>query len=220
MERSFWSELWVARGAIWNGALVTAEVSLWTIVMGTVLGALLGLVLAYGWRPARLLARLYVDVWRGIPVLVLILFLYYGLALFKINIPAKWAGVLALGSFCAAHVGETIRGAIQSIPAGQSEAAKAIGLTFAQRLLWVILPQAVRRAVPPWINTAAEMVKATTLLSIIGVIELLLATQQTIARNYLILQFYLFATLIYFTINFTISQIGAALERRFAHLRY
>lgn len=220
MERSFWSELWVARGAIWSGALVTAEVSLWTIVMGTVLGALLGLVLAYGWRPARLLARLYVDVWRGIPVLVLILFLYYGLALFKINIPAKWAGVLALGSFCAAHVGETIRGAIQSISAGQSEAAKAIGLTFTQRLLWVILPQAVRRAVPPWINTAAEMVKATTLLSIIGVIELLLATQQTIARNYLILQFYLFATLIYVTINFTISQIGAALERRFVHLRY
>jgi polar amino acid transport system permease protein len=168
----------------------------------------------------RLLARLYVDLVRGIPVLVLILFLYYGLALFKINIPAKWAGVLALSAFCAAHVGETIRGAIQSIPAGQSEAAKAIGLGFGQRLLYVILPLAVRRAVPPWINTAAEMVKATTLLSIIGVIELLLATQQTIARTYLVLQFYLFATAIYFAINFTISQLGAVLERRFAHLRY
>lgn len=220
MERSFWSELYTARHALLNGALVTAEVSLWTILLGTILGGLLGIVLVYGIRPVRLLARLYVDLVRGIPVLVLILFLYYGLALFTINIPAKWAGVLALGAFCAAHVGETIRGAIQSIPAGQSEAAEAIGLTFAQRLLYVILPLAVRRAVPPWINTAAEMVKATTLLSIIGVIELLLATQQAIARNYLILQFYLFATLIYFVINFTISQLGAALERRFAHLRY
>lgn len=220
MERSFWSELYTARHALLNGALVTAEVSLWTILLGTILGGLLGIVLVYGIRPVRLLARLYVDLVRGIPVLVLILFLYYGFALFTINIPAKWAGVLALGAFCAAHVGETIRGAIQSIPAGQSEAAEAIGLTFAQRLLYVILPLAVRRAVPPWINTAAEMVKATTLLSIIGVIELLLATQQAIARNYLILQFYLFATLIYFVINFTISQLGAALERRFAHLRY
>jgi polar amino acid transport system permease protein len=84
----------------------------------------------------------------------------------------------------------------------------------------VILPQATRRMLPPWVNAAVEMVKATTLLSIIGVVELLLATQQTIARNYMTIQFYLAAGALYVALNFAISQLGALLERRFAHLRY
>jgi polar amino acid transport system permease protein len=220
MERTFWSELWQARFALLNAALLTFESAALVILLGTALGLVGGLVLAYGWRPLRWLVRFYVDVMRGIPPLVLILFWYYGLALFKINIPAFWAGVIALGGFCAAHMSETIRGAIQSIPQGQTEAAKAIGLRFAQRLRYVVLPQALRRVLPPWVNTAVEMVKATTLLSIIGVVELLLATQQAIARNYMILEFYFGATVIYFTINFAISQLGARLERRFAYLRY
>ncbi|MGE0726268.1 MAG: amino acid ABC transporter permease, partial [Alphaproteobacteria bacterium] len=161
-----------------------------------------------------------VDAVRGIPVLVLILFSYYGLALLGIQISPFTAGVVALGGFCGAHMSETVRGAIESIPVGQTEAAKAIGLRFWQRLGYVLMPQAVRRLLPPWVNTAVEMVKGTTLLSIIGVVELLLATQQTIARNYLILQFYFAAGALYVIVNFTISQAGAALERRFSHLRY
>lgn len=128
--------------------------------------------------------------------------------------------MVALGGFCGAHMSETVRGALESIPAGQTEAAKAIGLRFTQRLRYVLLPQAVRRLLPPWVNTGVEMVKGTTLLSIIGVVELLLATQQTIARNYLILQFYFAAGMLYVLVNITISQLGALLERRTAHLRY
>src|SRR3546814_17905068 len=81
---------------------------------------------------------------------------------------------------------ETFRGAIDSIPAGQTEAAKAIGLTFPQRTWYVLLPQAARRIVPPAINTAVEMVQGTTLLSVIGVLEILLATQQAIDRNHMV----------------------------------
>lgn len=219
-ERTFWGELWTAKWALLEGIAITTEVSLYVIVLSTITGALGGLLLVYAWRPVAMLVRLYVDVMRGIPVLVLILFWYYGLALFKINVPAFWAGVIALTAFATAHMAETIRGAIQSVPAGQSEAAKAIGLRFWQRLRYVILPQATRRVLPPWVNTAVEMVKATTLLSIIGVVELLLATQQTIARNYMVIQFYLAATLLYFLLNFAISRLGALLERRFAYLRY
>ncbi|MDF1585170.1 amino acid ABC transporter permease [Marinimicrococcus flavescens] len=219
-ERTFWTELWNAKWALLNGIAITTELSAYVVVASTILGLLGGLVLVYGWRPAALLVRLYVDVMRGIPVLVLILFWYYGLALFKINIPAFWAGVIALAGFATAHMSEIVRGAIQSVPAGQSEAAKAIGLRFWQRLRYVILPQATRRVLPPWVNTAVEMVKATTLLSIIGVVELLLATQQTIARNYMVIQFYLAATLLYFVLNFAISRLGALLERRFAYMRY
>lgn len=84
------------------------------------------------------------------------------------------------------HVGELVRGALQSIPKGQTEAAKAIGLTFAQTFAYVLGPQALRQALPAWVNTAAEMVKASTLLSIIGVGELLLRTQEVISRTFMV----------------------------------
>ena len=126
----------------------------------------------------------------------------------------------ALAGFATAHVAENLRGAVQSVPAGQMEAAKAIGLTFPRRLRYVILPQAIRRMLPPWVNTCLEIVKGTTLLSVIGVVELLLASQQVIARNYMVIDFYLLACAIYLVINFSIAQLGALLERRFSYIRY
>jgi len=217
---TFLFEAWAARYQLLAGLGVTAQLSVLTIVSGSIAGIIGGIGLSYGPWPVRFLLRVYVDAVRGIPVLVLILFSYYGLALLGIQISAFTAGVVALGGFCAAHMSETVRGSLESIPAGQTEAAKAIGLRFTQRLRYVLLPQAIRRLLPPWVNTAVEMVKGTTLLSIIGVVELLLATQQTIARNYLILQFYFAAGMLYVLVNFTISQLGALLERRTAHLRY
>jgi polar amino acid transport system permease protein len=217
---TFFFEAWAARNQLLTGLGVTAQLSVITIVVGSLIGIAGGVGLAYGPWPIRFVLRAYVDAVRGIPVLVLILFSYYGLALFGVQISPFTAGVVALGGFCGAHMTETVRGSLQSIPVGQTEAAKAIGLRFHQRLRYVLLPQAIRRLLPPWVNTAVEMVKGTTLLSIIGVVELLLATQQTIARNYLILQFYFAAGLLYVLVNFTISQLGALLERRTAHLRY
>ncbi|MCB1990376.1 MAG: amino acid ABC transporter permease [Geminicoccaceae bacterium] len=217
---TFFCQAWTARWSLLEGLMVTISSSIMTIVIGTVLGFVVGLILTYGMLPLRLLARLYVDVMRGIPVLVLILFTYYGLAILKIGVKPYWAGVIALSLFCVSHVAENVRGAVQSIPQGQHEAGMAIGMRFFQRLRWIILPQAVRRALPPWVNTALEIVKGTTLLSVIGVVELLLASQQAIARNYMILQFYMAATIVYIIINFSIAQAAAALERRYAYLRY
>lgn len=221
LERgTFLYEAWTARWSLLEGLLVTISSSVMTIIIGTILGFALGLVLTYGMLPFRILARLYVDIMRGIPVLVLILFTYYGLAILKVGVKPFWAGVIALSLFCISHVAENVRGAVQSIPQGQHEAGMAIGMRFFQRLRYIILPQAVRRALPPWVNTALEIVKGTTLLSVIGVVELLLANQQAIARNYMILQFYMAATIIYIIINFSIAQAAAALERRYAYLRY
>ncbi|MBE9605116.1 amino acid ABC transporter permease [Acetobacteraceae bacterium H6797] len=217
---TFTFEAWQSRWAIWQGLSATLSSSFITILIATFAGTVMGVVLAYGWKPLRFLARLYVDFLRGIPVLVLILFTYYGLSLFGINVPAYWAGVIALSAFATAHIAETIRGAMESVPAGQMEAAEAIGLTFPKRVWYVILPQAIRRVLPPWVNTGLEIVKGTTLLSVIGVVELLLATQQITARNYMIIDFYLFAGLLYLIINFAIAQLGALLERRFSYLRY
>jgi polar amino acid transport system permease protein len=111
-------------------------------------------------------------------------------------------------------VGELTRGALQSIPRGQTEAAKAIGLTFSQTFFYVLGPQALRSALPAWVNTAAEMVKASTLLSIIGVAELLLRTQELISRTFMSLEFYFFAGFLYFVINYGIERFGRYVERK------
>ena len=215
----FLEQAWLARFSLLSGLQVTLGTSLLSILLATLAGLAMGAVLAYAWAPFRWLARAYVDFMRGIPVLVLILFTFYGLVLFKVNVTPFAAGVIALSAFATAHVAENLRGALQSVPAGQMEAAKAIGLTFPKRLWYVIIPQAVRRALPPWVNICLEIVKGSTLLSVIGVVELLLATQQAIARNYMIIQFYLLAAILYLIVNFAIAQIGALLERRFSYIR-
>jgi polar amino acid transport system permease protein len=211
---AFFDELWIARWAIAQGLGTTVVISALAIVFGSVLGTVVGLVLTYGDRVSRLLVRAYTDFIRGTPVLVLVLASYYVLSTVGINLTPFQAGVLALAVFCSSHVGEILRGALQAIPKGQLEAAMAIGLTFRQAFVWVLLPQALRQILPTWVNTAAEMVKASTLLSVIGVAELLLRTQEIISRNFLSLEFYFFAGTLYFVINFGIELLGKYVERR------
>jgi polar amino acid transport system permease protein len=164
----------------------------------------------------RLAVRIYVDFVRGTPVFVLVLASFYLLSQVGIQLTAFQAGLVALVVFCSTHVGENLRGALLSLPKGQTEAAKAIGLTFPQIFVYVLAPQALRQALPSWINTAAEMVKASTLLSIIGVLELLLVIKQIIARNFMSLEFYLFAGLVYFVIDYAIERAAKVVERRVA----
>ncbi|WP_336083442.1 amino acid ABC transporter permease [Thalassospira sp. CH_XMU1448-2] len=192
----------------------TILISVSSVVLGTILGVFVGLAMTYGQRWLRFIVRLYIDFLRGTPVFVLILACFYILSVVGVDLTAFQAGVLALTLFCSSHVGEIVRGALSAIAVGQTEAAKSIGLTFMQTFVYVLLPQALRQILPTWVNTATEIVKASTLLSIIGVVELLLATQQVIARTYLSLEFYLFAGFVYFLLNFVIEQAGRAVERR------
>lgn len=212
----FLNEAWEAREAILGGLLQTLSISAASIILGTLIGLLVGIVLVYGNVVARVVCRVYVDIMRGTPVLVLVLAAFYLPVVVKLHLSPFAAGVLALTLFCGSHIGELIRGALQAIPRGQTEAGKAIGLTFWGVLFDVLLPQAVRSLLPPWINTCVEMVKASTLLSVIGTGELLLRTQEIIGRNFLTLQFYLLAGALYLVINFAIEQAGKALERRVA----
>ena len=212
----FLDALWLARVPILKGIGVTVSISFLAIVAGTVLGVFVGLALTYGNRPVRFFVRLYTDFVRGTPVLVLVLASYYMLGTIGLDLGPFQAGILALAVFCSSHVGEIVRGALQAIPKGQTEAAKAIGLTFPQTFAYVLGPQALRQVLPTWVNTAAEMVKASTLLSIIGVGELLLRTQELISRTFMSLEFYLFAGLIYLIINYAIERLGRFVERKTA----
>lgn len=159
MDFSFLDQLWLARIPLLKGLGVSVSISLLSIVVGTVLGVFVGLALVYGFRPVKWIVRGYTDFIRGTPVLVLVLASYYVLSTIGIDLGPFQAGVLALAVFCSSHVGELVRGALQSIPKGQTEAAKAIGLTFAQTFTYVLGPQTLRQALPAWVNTAAEMVK-------------------------------------------------------------
>lgn len=213
---AFLDQLWLARMVILKGVGITVSISLLSIIAGSLLGVLVGLALAYGNRAIRFVVRAYTDFIRGTPVLVLVLASYYVLSTIGIELGPFQAGVLALAVFCSSHVGEIVRGGLQAIPRGQTEAAKAIGLTFGQTFAYVLWPQALRQILPSWVNTAAEMVKASTLLSIIGVAELLLRTQEIISRNFMSLQFYFFAGLLYFVINYGIERFGKYVERKTA----
>jgi polar amino acid transport system permease protein len=210
----FLHELWIARAPIVHGLGVTIVAAALAIVTGSVLGVGVGLALTYGAKPLRWLTRAYTDFIRGTPVLVLVLASYYILGAAGVQLSPFQAGVLALAVFCSSHVGEIVRGALQAIPVGQIEAAKAIGLTFSQTFLYILLPQAIRQVLPTWVNTAAEMVKASTLLSIIGVGDLLLASQEVISRTFMSLPFYFFAGFLYFTVNFAIEHFGRYVERK------
>jgi polar amino acid transport system permease protein len=208
--------LWGARWTLLSGIGMTVLISALAIAAGSLFGLVVGIALTYGRGPVRWLFRIYVDFIRGTPVLVLILASFYVLGTVGLKLDAFEAGVLALAVFCSSHVGEVVRGSLQAIPRGQGEAAKAIGLTFLQSFAYVLLPQAARSALPAWVNTAAEIVKASTLLSIIGVAELLLTTQELIARTFMGLPFYALAGVLYFLVNFGIERLGKHVERRLA----
>ena len=210
----FLHELWIARAPIAQGLGITMLASALAIVAGSLLGIGVGLTLTYGAAPLRLVTRAYTDFIRGTPVLVLVLASYYILGSVGVQLSPFQAGVLALAIFCSSHVGEIVRGALQAIPRGQIEAAKAVGLTFTQTFFYVLMPLAIRQILPSWVNTATEMVKASTLLSIIGVGDLLLSSQEVISRTFMSLPFYFFTGIVYFMVNFAIEQFGQFVERK------
>jgi polar amino acid transport system permease protein len=205
--------------SIWVGLLVTIEVSLIVVITSLSMGVVMGVAVTYGPWPLRFLVRIFSDVIRGIPVLVLIFFVYYGVPVIGLKMNSFAAATSALVLFSTAQVIEISRGSLQSIHHGQMEAGKSIGLTFAQRLVYVIFPQAARRFLPPWINSVTDAVKGTALLSLVGVVDLMLAVQQVIGRTYEPMPLYILGALIYLSINYSLSSLSRTLEARFAYIR-
>jgi polar amino acid transport system permease protein len=213
--QSFLSILDTASGALFSGFITTIAVSAVAIAAGALLGIVFGLALTFGGRLLAFPFRVIVDVVRGTPVLVLILATYYMPSGLGLSPGPITAGIIALTVFCASHVGETLRGAFLAIPPAQTDAARAIGLTFIQMLSYVLMPQAIRQIAPNFVNTAVEIVKASSLLSAIGVGELLLTTQEVIGRTFKTMEFYALAGALYLVINLLIGTGGSWLERRF-----
>jgi polar amino acid transport system permease protein len=201
------------------GLLVTIEVSIITVAVATAIGVVLGVGLVYGPLPVRWAVRGYSDIIRGIPILVLLFFVYYGLPLTGLNLNSFTAAVLGLTVFKIAQVIEYVRGAVESVPRGQMDAAKAIGLPFHERLFYVVAPQAVRRFLPPWLNGVTDAVKGSALISLLGVSDLLYGIQKIVGRTYEPLALYCFGAVLYFAMNYALSIASRALERRFSYIK-
>jgi polar amino acid transport system permease protein len=199
------------------GLWTTLQVTAIVVAISLVIGVAMGVALTYASPWLRWPIRIYTDFIRGIPILVLIFFAYYGLPAVGLNLDNFTAAVVALTAFKIAHVVETTRGAIQSIHHGQSEAAKAIGLPFWDRMFYVVFPQAVRRFLPPWINTVADAAKGSALVSLIGVVDLMLAMQKVIGRTFEPLPIYIVGAIIYFLINYSLSLSSRHLEKRYSY---
>lgn len=197
-----------------RGALYTVQVSILAIVFGLVLGWALGLIAVAGPRWLRAIAWAYVQFIRGTPLLVQIFLIYFGLPAFGINVPAFWSGVIALGLNSGGFQAEIVRAGIESIDRGQSEAARSIGMSSLQALLLILVPQTIRRVIPPLTNELITLTKSSSLLSAIAVLELTHAGQAIIARTFAPFEIYTAVAVFYLVLIAILSRASALLERR------
>lgn len=201
-------------GLLMRGLGVTLQLSALIILFGTTIGLFGGIGLLYGPRWLRVILRAYVDIIRGTPLLVVIFLIFYGLPALNVEIDGFQAAVVAFSLFAGAHISEIIRGGISSVSRGQTDAAKALGLTFWPSMAWVVLPQALPVLLPPWVNTAVEMVKGSSLVVLVSVSDLMFATVKVAERTGNPMPLYLTAAAIYVVVNLAISRFGVWLERR------
>lgn len=207
---------WQALPTLLAATPVTLGFALAAMLLGLPLGFAVALarLSRLGWL--RALSGLFVSFIRGTPLLVQIFVIYYGLPSLGIELSPVVGGVIALTLNAAAYLSETIRAAILSIPPGQREAATSLGLSGAQTMRLIILPQAARVALPSLSNTLIGLVKDTSLVSVITVVELLRSAQLVIARTFEPFGPYLAAALIYWLISSLLEFVQRALERRFS----
>jgi len=170
---------------LWEGLVTTVLLGLVSIVIGSITGLLMALARLYGPPPVRALARAYIDVFRSIPLLVLLVLVYYALPFVGVRLSSFAAAATALGMVSCAYTAEIFRAGIEALPKGQFEAAAAIGLGFFDTMRDVVLPQALRIVTPPFTSNCINVLKDTALASVVAMPDLLKqATQaQALAAN-------------------------------------
>jgi polar amino acid transport system permease protein len=206
--------VWDNRELLWEGLKYSFKLFAVVALFGTIIGTIFGVGALYGNRVIKLLLRAYVDIIRGMPLLVTIFLIFYGLPAYGANLTPFQSIALALSIFSAAHMSEIVRGAVSSIPRGQEDAAKSIGLTFWQRVGSIILPQSIPIMMGPWTNLAVDMFKATSLATLVSQADFLFSINKRAAAKGHYLEFYFAAVIVYFVICFTISRLGAWASRR------
>jgi His/Glu/Gln/Arg/opine family amino acid ABC transporter permease subunit len=206
---------------IHQGLKETLRLALLSVVGSAAIGILLGTLLTIRFLPTRALIRLYIEVWRGLPILVTIFLIYFALPnATDVRLSPFTAGAIGLTLWGSAQVAEATRGAVQSIPREQHEAAAALGFGWIGRHVFVVLPQALRRLLPPIVSLLANVIQNTTIVALIGVAEVLETGNRSVERLTFTtadphaFEIFGFVMVIFFVISFPLTRLAAFLERR------
>ena len=212
----------VARYILTEGLPGTLQVAAIAVVGSAVIGVLLGTLLTIDFWPAKAAIRLYVEVFRGLPILVTVFVVYLGLPALvpALELEALMAAAVALVLWGSAQVAEATRGAVQSIPHEQHEAAGALGFGWVGRHRHVILPQALRVLLPPFVSLLVNIIQNTTIAQVIGAAELLETGERSVERltfttlDSHALEIFAAVAAVFFIISFPLTRLAARLEKR------
>ncbi|MDD3173150.1 MAG: amino acid ABC transporter permease [Herbinix sp.] len=205
-----------------SGIGMTLLLSLITVVISTIFGTMVALLRMSRIKLIRFIVTTYIEIFRSTPLMVQVMVIYFGAAAFgwKINISfikdfnAFFWGLLVLVLNSSAYVSEIVRSGINAVDAGQTEAARSIGMSKGMAMRLVILPQAVRNILPALMNEFVAIIKETSIVSLCGISEIMFRAKDVIAISYRTLEPYVIAAILYFIIVFPLSKIVSQIERR------
>ena len=210
-------------GLLVIGLWITLKVSVMATIFGVLIGVIGGLMRISSNPALKWTIIAYVEVIRGSPLMVQILIWYFVLGTVINNllaefglgrIPAFWYGVASLACFAGAYVSEIVRAGIQSIHRGQTEAARSLGMTYAQSMRYIILPQALRRILPPLAGQFISLIKDSSLLGMIAIRELTKAAREAVTASLQPFELYMLCAVLYLVLTFTLSMALQYMERR------
>ncbi len=205
---------------LFEGLMMTAGIAFISIIIGSLLGIGMGLLRTSKSRIVQFICRFYLEVFRIIPILVWLFIVYFGVTnALDIHLDGEIVAVIVFSLWGAAEMGDIVRGALESLPKHQIESGKAIGLSFWGLYRYVLIPQAVRRMLPGAINLSTRMVKTTSLVVMIGVIDVIKVGQQIIERSVIKVptaSFWVYGLIfiLYFIICYPLSRLSKKLEAK------
>lgn len=197
-----------------SGLITTAYICALAALIGIGVGLGIALLSASPFPPLRWLCRAYIEIMRGTPILILLFILYYGGPDIGLRLPAETVGIVGLGVYIGAYFAEIFRSGFQSIPPGQIEAARIMGLSPAQIVTRIKLPQMLVLIVPPSVNQIIILIKESALLSVITVAELTKNTTQMVNETYAVVEPYIAVALLYWLLIEGVAHLGRVVEQR------
>ena len=211
-----------------EGLINTLLIAIIAVVVGTVLGAMMALMRMSRIAPLRWLATAYIEFFRGTPLMVQLMFIFYGLPMIGVSFPEIsfipdfsrfMAGIVAMSLNSCAYVAEVIRSGIQAVDPGQMEAARSLGFKKGEAMRIVVLQQAIRNILPALGNEFITVIKESSVVSVIGIADLMFRTNGVKAKTYNTLECLFVAAILYFVTTFFFSKLVSLTERRMAHGR-
>ena len=206
-----------------EGMKNTLIIAFFTVLFGTILGILMALARLSGFKPLQWLATAYIEFFRGTPLMVQLMFIFYGLPMIGVTFPDVpaienfqrfAAGIVAMSLNSCAYVAEVIRSGIQAVDSGQMEAARSLGFKKSQGMKMVVLPQAIRNILPALGNEFVTVIKESSICSVIGIADLMFRTNGVKAKNYKTLECLFIAAMLYFVVTFVCGRLISLMERR------